>query len=297
MSATDLITEFCDYLLKQKRYSINTVMSYRNDLTGLKDYVEQSYEGTSLSDINTQMLRSWLASLREEKMEPRSINRKLSAVRTFYRHLLKSGRVEKNPATAIPSLKTKKSLPDFVEQKQLDILLQRDFFPSGFDGDTRHLIFMLFYYTGMRVSELVHLKERDVWFQSDLISIIGKGNKQRQVPVDKKLILLVKQYIAEKKRLFENPAETLLVNEKNLPLSREVVYRIVRGSLEEVTTIQKKSPHVLRHSFATHLSDNGAPISAIKELLGHSSLAATQVYTHTSIGRLKEIYKKTHPKS
>lgn len=297
MSLIDHIHSFCNYLLSQKRFSENTVKSYGNDLEGLRTYIVHTYEIDDPAVISPQMLKSWLSSLKEEKMESRSINRKLSAVKSFFKYLLRHQVVSKSPAAGIPSMKIKKKLPVFLEEKQVKDVLVRDFYPSGFEGDTHHLILSLFYQTGMRVSELASLKESDIRFSAHTISVWGKGNKQRFIPVQESLLALIQDYIKEKRKLFEVPDEILIVNAKNKPISRTSLYKIIRQILTEITTIQKKSPHVLRHSFATHMSDHGASIGAIKDLLGHSSLAATQVYTHTSIARLKEEYKKAHPKS
>lgn len=297
MSDTDLINEFCNYLLTQKRFSENTVKSYQNDLLGLSRYAHDEYEVDNPTLISPQILKSWLSSLKEQNMESRSVNRKLSAVRSFYKYLLRRQLIETSPAESVSALKIKKKLPVFLEENQIDKVLERAFYPVGFEGDTHHLIISLFYQTGMRVSELANLKETDVQFSAGTISVWGKGNKQRIIPLQKSMLNEISYYIAEKRRLFELPHEVLVVNPKNKPVSRTTIYKIIRQILGEVTTIQKKSPHVLRHSFATHLSDHGASIGAIKDLLGHASLAATQVYTHTSIARLKEVYKKAHPKS
>lgn len=297
MPYTDLITQFSDYLQSHKRYSIHTVRSYEADLRNLEHFNRERYEAECISAITPQVMKSWLSSLKADGLEARSINRKLSAARSFFKYLLRLKIVSVNPASGIPSLKAKKNLPVFVDQAQLQQVLHRNFFASGFEGDTHHLIFSLFYATGMRVSELVALKETDIHSSASVISVLGKGNKERQIPVEASVLDTMHRYMAEKKRLFEHPAPYLLVGSDNLPLSRRTVYSIVRSTLTEVTTIQKKSPHVLRHSIATHLSDHGAPIGAIKELLGHSSLAATQIYTHTSIARLKEIHEQSHPKA
>lgn len=297
MSGCDFIQKYCDYLLSEKNYSVNTVKSYTNDLRDFSTYLREEYEITDFSLVSGQILRSWLSGLKEKELRSRSVNRKLSAVRSFYKYLMKKGVCRRNPATGISSLKTDKKLPVFLEQGQLRPLLERSFFPQGFDGDTDFLIISIFYDTGMRVSELVSLKEQDVSFSSELISVVGKGNKQRNIPLGPSLARIIREYISLKKRLFEKPSDRLVVSDGNEGLTRINIYRRIHRMMAEVTTIQKKSPHVLRHTFATLMSNNGASIGAIKDLLGHSSLAATQVYTHTGIARLKEVYKKSHPKS
>lgn len=297
MSQTDLIDKYCDYLATQKRYSQNTVSSYFNDLAGLKRYLKEQYDLNDPVLASNQMLRSWLSFMKEQKLESRSINRKLSAVRSFFKYLLRMAVVEKSPTEGIRALKTTNYLPVFLEVNQIKELLNRSFFPRGFDGDTDFLLISLFYNTGMRVSELATLKISDVDFSAGIISVIGKGNKQRNVPLSEEMAIQIKDYVSIKRKLFSIPSDTLIASDKNERLSRTTIYKRVHRMLAEITTIQKKSPHVLRHTFATHLSDQGAPIGAIKDLLGHSSLAATQIYTHTGIARLKEIYKKAHPKS
>lgn len=297
MPAHDFIKQYCDYLSDQKRYSPNTVVSYFNDLEALKKYVKKEYEISDLTRVSNQVLRSWLSSMKEERLESRSINRKLSAARSFYKYLLRLQIIAQSPAETIRSLKTGKDLPVFLEYDQVRLLLNRSFFPEGFDGDTDFLIISVLYFTGMRVSELASLKVSDIGLSAGIISVVGKGNKQRNIPMNDDLANLIKRYSEQKKRFFEVPENILVVDENNKKLSRVDIYNRVHRMLSEVTTIQKKSPHVLRHTFATHLSDQGAPIGAIKDLLGHSSLAATQIYTHTGISRLKEIYKKAHPKA
>lgn len=297
MPIPDYIDQFLQYLTVQKRYSPHTVQSYQKDLSDLAAYINQSYPENSLVDLKMPMLRSWLAALKSSKMESRSINRKISAVRSFYKYLLRQQIIKTSPAASISFLKTKKTLPSFVEENQMRQILHRGYYQEGFSGDTEFLIIMLFYTTGMRVSELTGIKESQIDQANTTLTVLGKGNKQRILPLKNEVLNLVEGYMAAKKKLFEKPAPVLLVNSKGNPLSPATVYKIVRRLLGGVTTLQKKSPHVLRHTFATHLSDNGAAINAIKELLGHSSLAATQVYTHTAISKLKEVYKQAHPKA
>lgn len=297
MKGTDYIQQFCRYLRSQKGYSANTVLSYQHDLEELHSYAIQMYEMDDLSKVTKTIIRSWMSELRSGGMNPKSVNRKLSALSSFYKYLLRMGVIEQNPAASIRHLKEDKLLPVFVEEDKLKPLLDRNYYPKDFKGATHYLIILFLYMTGVRVSELALLKENELRLSAGIALIHGKGNKQRNVPLSDELISALKGYIAEKKRLFESPDERLIVSMKNRPLSRNSIYKIVRETLGEVTTLSKRSPHVLRHSFATHLSNHGASIGAIKDLLGHASLAATQVYTHTDIARLKEIYDKAHPKS
>lgn len=297
MPKNEYIERFLQYLSTQKRYSPHTVKSYRKDLEDLEDFSREFYPETSLAELKLPMLRSWLASLKDADMESRSINRKISGIRSFYKYLLRQQAIESSPAASLTFLKTKKSLPSFVDESQMKQVLVRGYYPEGFEGDTHYLIILLFYTTGMRVSELTGLTEDRIDFSNVAIRVIGKGDKQRILPLKKEVLQTVSDYISLKKKNFEQPASTLLVSHKGKPLSPAAVYKIVNQTLGPVTTLKKKSPHVLRHTFATHLSDNGAAINAIKDLLGHSSLAATQVYTHTAISKLKEVHKQAHPKA
>ncbi|HRP18083.1 MAG TPA: tyrosine-type recombinase/integrase, partial [Ginsengibacter sp.] len=278
-----------------KRFSIHTVSNYHRDLTDFRDFMATTYN-LPPENARPPLIRSWLASLKERDMEATSINRKISALKSFYKFLLKRQLILKNPSAGIISLKQKKRLPSFVEETQIMPVLDRSHFPDGIEGSTRFLAITLLYITGVRVSELTGIKEQDIDYASAIIRIIGKGNKQRNVPLTPQTILQIRNYIAEKRKEFENQTAFLLVNKKGNALTRGMVYNIVKQELSTVTTLKKKSPHVLRHSFATHLSNHGAGINEIKELLGHASLASTQVYTHTAIARLKEIYQKAHPK-
>lgn len=295
MPDTDLISQFCLHLLAEKRYSTHTASNYQADLTDFKDYLATTYF-MEPGQAEPQMIRSWLAALKSQKFEPSSINRKISAVRSFYKYLQKKQLIERNPASAVHSLKQRKRLPSFVEENQILPVLERAFFPGGFEGSTHFLAVTLLYVTGIRVSELANIKDQDIDFSGGVIRIIGKGNKQRNVPLNGETMGQIQSYISERNKQVETTSDFLLVNQKGRPLSRSMIYRIVKGTLGEVTTLKKKSPHVLRHSFATHLSNHGAGINEIKELLGHASLASTQVYTHTAVARLIEIHKKAHPK-
>ena len=297
MPINEYIERFLQYLSTQKRYSQHTVKSYQKDLADLQDFASEFYPETSLTELKLPMLRSWLASLKNSKMESRSINRKISGARSFYKYLLRQQIIQASPAASLSFLKTKKGLPSFVDESQMRQVLERSYYPEGFVGDTYYLIILLFYTTGIRVSELTGLTEEKIDISNVAIRVIGKGNKQRIIPLKKEVLQAVRDYMITKKKLFEQPAQTVLVNQKGKPLSPASVYKIVNQILGHVTTLKKKSPHVLRHTFATHLSDNGAAINAIKDLLGHSSLAATQVYTHTAISKLKEVHKQAHPKA
>ena len=300
MSTTDsnYINSFLDYLKYQKRYSQHTVISYQHDLISFFEYLSLQFSVSAPSEISPMFIRSWLAHLKEGGMESKSINRKISALKTFFKYQLRQGMVATSPMGTIVSPKVSKRLPQFVEQKDMNTLLTQVEFPEGWEGQTHQLILHLFYNTGMRQAELVNLKEKQVDYSNGSIKVLGKGNKERVLPVSSELLKLIQLYSESKRKAFPQYDDVyLLVNVKGKKLGPRYVYGIVRQYLSLVTTIEKRSPHVLRHSFATHLMNNGADLNAVKELLGHSSLAATQVYTHNTIEKLKDVYKKAHPKA
>jgi integrase/recombinase XerC len=290
--------EFLDHLRFQKRYSHHTIISYENDLTSFGTFLQTTYDEMMADQIKTTYIRTWLADMKDGEMSSRSINRKISALRSFFKFLLKSEIVKVNPVTAIISPKMPKRLPQFVEEKDTQTLLSTIHFSEGFKGLTEKIILQLLYNTGIRKAELIGLKEYSIDKTNCQVKVLGKGNKERIIPVSKELVKDLQYYIDEKRKLFGKQEDnTLLVSMKGNVLDPKSVYNIVKKYLTEVTTIDKKSPHILRHSFATHLMNNGADLNAVKELLGHSSLAATQIYTHNTIEKLKDVYKKAHPKA
>lgn len=295
-----VIQPFLDYLKFQKRYSQHTVISYQTDLSSFFDYLFGEIGEMQMNEITASLVRSWLAGLKEQGMESRSINRKISALKSYFKFQLKQGSIDSSPMATIISPKNKKRLPQYVDEKGTETLFKHVEFDGGWKGQTESLIMKLFYHTGMRQAELVGLKESQVDKSNSQIKVLGKGNKERVVPVSRELMNDIAGYIQAKRKGFEIfDAEYVLVNDKGKRLYPKYVYIIVRKYLSErgVTTIDKRSPHILRHTFATHLMNNGADINAVKELLGHSSLAATQVYTHNTIEKLKDVYKKAHPKA
>ena len=295
-SQSTLIQEFLDHLKFQKRFSPNTIISYQTDLISFFDFIQQQYG--ELDIISPSIIRTWLASLKEQKLESKSINRKISTLKSFFKYQLRTGKIENSPMTAIATLKVSKRLPTYIEQKDMQTLFQHVEFPDTWDGKTDRILLEIFYQTGMRLSELINLKESQIDKGNGQVKVLGKGNKERLIPLNKLLLDRIENYILEKRKDFETvDIPELLVSSKGKKLNPRKVYNQVKHYLSLVTTNEKKSPHVLRHSFATHLTNNGANINAIKELLGHSSLAATQVYTHTTIEKLKDIYKKAHPRA
>ncbi|MEO9070499.1 MAG: tyrosine-type recombinase/integrase [Ginsengibacter sp.] len=292
------IREFLNYLTFQKRYSRHTIISYENDLTGFFDFDALQYHSVNLSEISPSVVRSWLASLKEAKIASKTINRKISTLKSFFKYQLKMNIIEVSPMSAIGSLKISRRLPSFVEQKDINTLFNYVEFPDSWEGRTNRLLLLIFYHTGIRLSELINLKESQVDASNGTIKVLGKGNKERVIPVNNELLRQISGYISEKKTPGIKVSNVFLLElKKGKKLYPKYVYNVVHKYLGDVSTNERKSPHVLRHSFATHLTNNGADINAIKELLGHSSLASTQIYTHNSIDKLKEVHKLAHPKS
>jgi integrase/recombinase XerC len=293
----NFLQSFIDYLRFEKRYSAHTVKAYSDDLSQFFIYLSEQYELTDPHAVTTSIIRSWMASLAEKELNPRSINRKLSSIRSFYAHGRRTGIFNNNPASPIQVLKTSKRLPSYIEEGQLNDLFQVVEFPDSWDGHSERLILEILYQTGIRVSELVNIRENHISQNLQSLKVLGKGNKERVIPVGAELMAKIIDYKQRKTLLDECEREGfLLENEKGRKLHTRSVYSVVRKYLSLVTTAEKKSPHVLRHSFATHLTNHGADLNAVKELLGHSSLAATQVYTHNSIEKLRDIHKKAHPR-
>ncbi len=292
------IQSFLDYLKFQKRYSAHTIRSYHDDLAQFFGFLQTHFGETSLDAIGHNHVRSWLASIRERDITARTINRKISSLKSFFKYLVKSGVLEQTPMRRVLTPKISKRLPDFITESDAGKLMGSLENSEDWKGLNTKMLISLFYTTGMRLSELVNLKETQVDFAKKQVKVLGKGNKERIIPIGQDAIVMIKDYIQLKKKEFAAPDSTLLVTERGRKMYPKYPYLLVRSFLSsEVKTLNKKSPHVLRHSFATHLSNNGADLNAIKELLGHSSLAATQVYTHNTIEKLKNVYKKSHPKA
>lgn len=296
-TAHPIIQPFLDYLKFEKRYSKHTVISYETDLVSFFDYIITQYGETPLGQLSHIYIRSWLASLKDEGLAAKSINRKISSLKSFFKFQLKAGVIKQTPMAKIVSPKNEKRLPNFVADKDIKTLFDHVEFPDTWQGKTERLLILLFYNTGMRLSEVINLKDTQVNASNHTLRILGKGNKERIVPVSPEILNEIKNYQKERNDLIPERGDLLFINGKGKGLSPRSVYSSVKKYLSLVTTIEKRSPHVLRHTFATHLTNNGADLNAVKELLGHSSLAATQVYTHNTIEKLKNIYKKAHPKA
>lgn len=292
------IQSFLEYLKFQKRYSQHTIVSYETDLRYFFDFLVTQYQERDLQNIKPALVRSWLAQLKGDKNSAKTINRKISTLKTFFKFLLKKELIKVSPMATIVSPKQSKRLPQYVEKSDTETLFTHVEFSDDWTGKTQHLVLQILYHTGMRQAELIGLKESQIDFSKSNIKVLGKGSKERIIPISSELLMAIKNYIQEKAVVFPQPNSVyLLVKEDGKNLYPKWVYNSVKKYLALVTTIDKKSPHILRHTFATHLSNNGADLNAVKELLGHSSLAATQVYTHNTIEKLKDIYKKAHPKA
>ncbi|MBN1199403.1 MAG: tyrosine-type recombinase/integrase [Bacteroidales bacterium] len=287
---------FIEYIRYEKRYSPHTVTAYQNDLSQFFDFLEQQYDIHEIDGVDHQIVRSWLVHLIEQGVSERSVNRKITTLKSFYRYLVKSGKADVNPMNRLSSLKTSKRLPLFLEQERMDRLFDQVDYGEDFPGIRNKLILELLYSTGMRLSELIHLHDYDIDLQHASLKVLGKRNKERIIPFGSSLGELLKRYQVMKRELF--PSQTwLFLTDSGAQIYPKMVYRIVNQALAQVSTLTRRSPHILRHTFATHLLNNGAELNAVKELLGHSSLAATQIYTHNEIEKLKRIYQQAHPKA
>ncbi|MEO5570874.1 MAG: tyrosine-type recombinase/integrase [Bacteroidia bacterium] len=294
------VKSFLKYLEYEKRFSSHTIIAYENDLSQFYDFLKKQYQLDDIKQVTHFFIRSWIVSLMDAKKTAKSVNRKISALKSFFRFLLKEKITEQNPMLKIVSPKIPKRLPEFVSVENMELLLKHVDLGEGFEGIRDRLILELLYGTGMRRGELIGLKNSSLDFGNDTLKVLGKRNKERIIPITPSLVKLLKKYIIEKNNYLaecNRENDFLILDNRCNQMGPKFVYEIVKKHLSSVTTSQKKSPHVLRHTFATHMLNNGADINAIKELLGHSSLAATQVYTHNTISKLKKIYKQAHPKA
>jgi len=291
--------KFINYLRYEKRSGEHTRTSYSTDLSQFQEYLQQTYEITDPSAATHPMIRSWLISLSEAGIGPSSINRKIACLRSFFKFLLREGDIAKNPIIKVRVLKTPKRLPHFVRETEMTKVLDDQTFEADHKGLREQLVMELLYGTGMRLSELTGLREQAINFHDRTLKVLGKRNKERVIPFSDALAPLIRSYIRERDRMIvKKDHGLLLVTDSGDKLYPMQVNRIVRKALSEGgASVEKKSPHVLRHTYATHLLDKGAEINAVKELLGHTSLAATQVYTHNSMEKLKKVFDQAHPKA
>ncbi len=294
----NMVDSFLKYISYEKRYSQHTVTSYQNDLRQFAEYLSQKFNITDLADASKLMVRSWVLSLMDQGIAAKSVNRKIASLRSYYKFMLKREAIAKDPTAQVKLLKTPKELPDFADENELSIQLDSDSFKEGFEGNQQRIIMELLYGTGMRLSELLGLKETDVNRLERTVKVLGKRNKERIIPISASLIQVIDDYINDKNHRFgANPNGKLIVNNNGGEAYPMLIYRTVKEYLNRVSSVDKKSPHVLRHTFATHLLNKGADLNAVKDLLGHSSLAATQVYTHNSLEKLKAVFDQAHPKA
>jgi len=287
---------FLKYLQFEKRASPHTVTSYTTDLTQFQNFLQENFK-TTPEAADDGMIRTWLVALVDSKNNPRTVNRKVASVRAFFKFLRRSGHIQADPTRKLKSLKTQKSLPHFVKENEVQEMLTARPDDDAFITSRDHLVLELFYGTGIRLSELIGLRDNDVDLNAQTIRVLGKRNKERIIPFSTGLVKVIEAYRQEKKRsVGESKSDKLLVTEKGTDCYPVLMNRIVKKRLEGVN-IDKRSPHVLRHTYATHLLNNGAELNAVKDLLGHTSLAATQVYTHNTVDKLKRVFKKYHPKA
>ena len=285
------------YLRYERNYSLHTEISYSVDLQQFLDFLAVHHPGVDVKSVDSDIVRLWIVSLMEEGVSARSVNRKLSSLKSFYKYLLRVGEIAINPMRKVVGPKMKKPIPSFVNYSDMEKVLDDDNFEGEFEAQRDHIMLELFYVTGIRRAELIELKDVDVDLNERTIKVTGKRNKQRIIPISDKMEKLLEAYLEIRNAEIENLSCYMFVRRDGGQLYPMLVHRIVTKNLKWIPTLSKASPHVLRHSFATGMLNNGADINAVKELLGHSSLASTEVYTHTSFEELKKIYNKAHPRA
>ena len=291
-----LTDSFLDYLQYERNYSEETIKSYREDLRQFEEFAREEIGDSAPSEVKAELVREWIVSLMDRGYTSTSINRKLSSLRSFYKFLLRKGEVAVNPLQKITGPKNKKPLPAFLRESDMDRLLDEVDFGEGFKGCRDHMIIEMFYATGVRLSELIGLDNKDVDFSSSLIKVTGKRNKQRLIPFGEELKIAMMEYVDVRNEAVPIRTNAFFVRENGERLSRSIVENLVKRNLSKVVTLKKRSPHVLRHTFATTMLNHDAELGAIKELLGHESLATTEVYTHTTFEELKKVYNLAHPR-
>jgi integrase/recombinase XerC len=293
-----MINSFLKYLEFEKRYSPHTLTSYRNDLNHFTVFLQQTAYQVQPEDAEHQHIRGWLIQMVQAGMSPASINRKIATLRSYYKYGLRNQLIDSDPSSKVKMLKGDKSLPVFAKERELTDALDRMVYIEGFEGKRDQLVMEILYGTGTRLSELINLLVSDIDLHMKQVKVLGKRNKQRIIPLPTSLVPLISKYQEIKRNEFvDNYSPHLIVNNKGRQAYPMLIYRIVNKALKSVPSLEKQSPHILRHTFATHLLNKGAELNAVKELLGHASLAATQVYTHNSIERLKEVFNQSHPKA
>jgi len=294
------LERFISYLSLEKRFSKHTIIAYQGDLTQFRDYIVTQYQLEDFTQVSHFIIRSWAVSLIEQGLDTRSVNRKLTCLRTFYRFLMKNQLVTKNPMQKVQAPKNSTKLPEYLEDQKMDQLLEPKLDDSSYEALRNNLIIDFFYRTGVRLSELINIKINDVNLYNLTVTVLGKRNKMRQIPLTNKFKVLIQKYLVARSDFMKEKGtvhDYFFTENNGNQMYPKFVYRLVKTEISKVSTSKKRSPHILRHTFATTMLNHGADINAIKELLGHSSLAATQIYTHNSIEKLKEIYKQAFPKA
>ncbi len=292
-----IVEKYISYLRYEKNYSSHTEISYSTDLMQFESYLEHNYPEQTLITVDGDIVRAWIMSLMEHKNTARSVNRKLSSLKSFYRYMQRIGELSVNPMKRISGPKAKKPIPAFINYNDMEKVLDVEISENDYEAFRDKVILELFYVTGMRRAELIGLKDVDVDLITGNIRVTGKRNKQRIIPISRSTLDLLSRYLEIRQTAFENQTDTFFVRKDGDPIYPMLVHRVVTSHLRWIPTLTKASPHVLRHSFATGMLNNGADINAVKELLGHSSLASTEIYTHTSFDELKKIYNKAHPRA
>jgi integrase/recombinase XerC len=290
-----IIQNFLDYLQLEKRYSIHTLKAYNTDLNLLSNYLQSTYQ-TEITDVNHNMIRSWLVEELKKGNSPRTVNRKITTLKSFFKYLIKENIIQTDPTLRISSTKTSKKIPSFVSQEEMQKLLDHHSYEEGYLGIRDKLMVELFYSTGIRLSELIHLRLKDVDFSNEQLKVLGKRNKERIIPITKELIKSLNQFLEEREKLSSIVHRFLLLTEKGKKLNPSLVYKRINTLISSVTSLEKRSPHILRHTFATHMLNNGADLRSVQLLLGHTDLSTTQIYTHVAQSEMKNLHKKHHPR-
>lgn len=291
-----MIDAFLEYLLLEKKYSLHTVTAYKNDLRSFKDFLVSEYDQENFLEVHYPQIRNWIVVLVGENISNRTINRKISSLKSLYKFLQKTSQIEVNPLSQHKSLKTEKRVQVPFTTKEINAVICQIEVGDDFISTRDKLIVELFYSTGIRRAELINIKSRDISFSDSTIKVLGKRNKERYVPLLTSVVETLEKYL-ELKKDFSIGLEELLITKKGNKIYETLVYRIINSYFSSVSSKEKKSPHILRHSFATHLLNQGANLNSVKELLGHSSLAATQVYVQNSLDAIKKVYNQAHPRS
>lgn len=291
------IAEFLSYLNLERNYSQNTILSYGKDLESFQLFLKETDQESDIDTADTDSIRNWIMKLMDEGYSETSVNRKLSSLKTYYHFLIRKGIIEINPTAKVNGPKKKKPLPCFVKEADMEKILDADNFGNTFEEIRDRLIICFFYETGIRLSELISLKDKDIDIERMTIKVTGKRNKQRMIPFGESLKEEIEDYLRARNEATANKSDAFFTKKNGEELYRALVYKTVKQNLSKVVTLKKKSPHVLRHSFATSMLNNGADLESVKELLGHESLTTTEIYTHTTFEELKKVYKQAHPRA